>query len=399
MQDAYKLMEKLIKEKKLTQAADVWKTLDYETCSLQASEAIMKLKMFCKVRDKQIEKLIGGITKTTTLKACAELLPNDKLELFADYQATTIKCEIAENAEIKQLKLQNEQLENRIAKLQNDLKLKDEASDASARKIKMENIKKGQTAPSAFAVPSEPQYGTLESFNEKDQQQDSTLNINSIRYSALISENAQNKVLIKELMENKESVGSAKVSKVLYDANTELNNKVGELSGEIDSTKMFIEEISVEQAKTMATLIEILQQKDISSNRQINQNENTQNLLIAEVKIAKDINTLVSEILRSVHDSEINVNTEKIKNFQEQLVPIKSSANIIYREFYEDKNSWKCTIEALQERLKKKDSAFKELFTLFEELASQNDELISNKQHSPAKSSEEKNANDSSLGN
>lgn len=132
----------------------------------------------------------------------------------------------------------------------------------------------------------------------------------------------------------------------------------------IDSTRIFAEELSLEHLKTMQTLYEILQQKPLASTDK--SDNNGLNMLICEIQIAKDINSLLTQVNQGIKEKTINLDKENMKAFQENIGSLQLEADRIYKEFFGDRSGWKNTPESMHQRLKKKDKEFKELFTLFE---------------------------------
>ena len=119
-------INKLIEEGELTKAADTIKVTNYELPNDDVENAIQKLRLVCKVRDKQLDGFKKAVKNPETAKKCTELKKNDVEDILNDYEIAKEKFVMepvsnTNNKEINKLKAELEQQTNLNGDLSEEL--------------------------------------------------------------------------------------------------------------------------------------------------------------------------------------------------------------------------------------------------------------------------------------
>jgi hypothetical protein len=83
-----------IEEGNLLKATEILKESNYELPNENLENAIHKLRLACKVKDKQLEKLKKELKNVKVVKKCMELVEDDVNEILNDYEAVKDKYQI-----------------------------------------------------------------------------------------------------------------------------------------------------------------------------------------------------------------------------------------------------------------------------------------------------------------
>ena len=84
----------LIEEGNLLKATEILKGGNYEVPNENPENAIHKLRLACKVKDKQLEKLKKELKNVKTVKKCTELLEEEVNEILNDYETVKDKYHV-----------------------------------------------------------------------------------------------------------------------------------------------------------------------------------------------------------------------------------------------------------------------------------------------------------------
>eukprot|EP01022_Parablepharisma_sp_SALTPOND_P018766 TRINITY_DN310_c3_g1_i1.p1 TRINITY_DN310_c3_g1~~TRINITY_DN310_c3_g1_i1.p1 ORF type:complete len:1110 (-),score=223.39 TRINITY_DN310_c3_g1_i1:1411-4740(-) len=402
LKDAHELVEKYISEKKLRQAADVWRELGYDISGLNEFEAATRLRAICQAKDMQIKELAEAIPDDETIAKCVELPEEGFLEVVADYETMKAKGRVKESEQAKYHQEQIERLTRKIKDLHEALQEKDRIIKEQAERVVFmgETLNSLQDSGQEKKIISEKQRRIEEleaclSLRSQGDSVDQTRRTEQRPFTAvpnspacpakveavsetekvktLIAENAKNRELIRDLMS--EGKDPSKVNRILYDNNVELNEKLLVLNEEVEQIKVHLQELSEEHKKTLMALHKVVKKEwdnEVPS-------QAVEGTVVNELYIAKKINATLSELLFAVEDDKVTVSPDRMLLHSETCFKMRESANKAYKDFFEEERLYDVTAESLLKRLKAKNTIFKELFNICEKLLALNQDLLAAK--------------------
>eukprot|EP01022_Parablepharisma_sp_SALTPOND_P006527 TRINITY_DN1264_c0_g1_i1.p3 TRINITY_DN1264_c0_g1~~TRINITY_DN1264_c0_g1_i1.p3 ORF type:complete len:922 (+),score=179.91 TRINITY_DN1264_c0_g1_i1:10252-13017(+) len=372
-------VDRCIAEGQLVKAAELLKAGNYELANENVEEVVQKLRLVCKVQDKQIEKLKKEVQDAEV----AELAEEEITDIINDYETMKEKYNIEFVNESKEL---NQRLES----LQSELIKKAQVNSSLAEQLEKakEKIKE-----------QEDQISKLEQYTTSKTQASprktfafgKTLEkpIGQYMSDTLKEECDKNREIIQELMETKTTGTQGKANKLLYEQTVELHNKVRGLSEELDGVKELLEDLSAEHIVAVSKLEQMLNRKETVIKSPMAKSSAKRRdaceYLVNETQMARKISILINEI--SLSDKEVVLDAEKLRAYQRQVEETKTPANEIYKAFFVEERVYPMSVDSLLDRMKHKNSRFKDLFKLCEKLIAINDALIASKAMPPTPSS------------
>lgn len=429
IQEAHDLISKLISEKRIREASDVWKELDYELSGLSEFDAANKLRIICQLKDMQIKELANAVPDTETAAKCIELPENEILDLVAYYEEAKAKSRIAESENANEYQKNIKELTSKIKDLENQLLEKDKIIKEQADKVILmganmnmeskneETIKinesnkiiEQQTAKiqeleqklseckktDSLGQQTENYEPKITILSPKDHIIESKNTIQNVKETAvspirafenenvpkndtLMSENAKNRELIRELLNN-DKKDMSKVNTILYNNNTELNDKLISINQEISKVKDFCNDLLEKQENAKKVISKLLkkEQHKVTGEKPKEINE----ILVKINTDFKEVYDGISEIAYSVEGQKMQINPNRQLLFTEAGASLNSNANKIYKDFFSEDKLTDASTETMLKQIKSKNESFKELFNICEKLFSTNQEL-SNQLHS-----------------
>ncbi len=322
IEDAQRIMDKYISEKKLPQAADVWRTVEYEPTGIQTGEVINKLRMVCRVRDLQLTGVMNRLPAAEL--AALRNKEEEMLGIQADFEAAKAVYMVSQSEEAKAQQREVDALGSEVAKLQleverKDSTIRDQSSKISVLADQLDVLMKPQADAekrSSEQCPSsrsakEDIASSLEQTKMSGEQRPFAPSPNvplqatsqpairvfgpdsaSDKSASLAAENARNRALLRELMANQDGSTASKVNRLLYDNNVELSEKLAALGEQTDALDSMIRELSAEHDKVLSTLAgesKVRPNSDSTSTT-------VQERLRREIQVAREIGGLATEL-------------------------------------------------------------------------------------------------------
>lgn len=241
-----------IEEKKLVKATETLKTANYELPNENPENAIHKLRLACKVKDKQIEKLKKEMKNVKLAKKCIELKEEDINEILDDYVTVKDKYQVESEDDEEFNKVVPQPIKEEIKEIGRD------KTSIESKKI-VNQIKE-----------LEEQLKRSKDIIAKKDEENRQISKELEECKEVMKENRSEIDESSDLRRNIEELEEAKkvISNQLEDTNTKLKNKTREnekLERELEKIKRALEDLENERKELLDQLEEAkkaLKQKD-----------------------------------------------------------------------------------------------------------------------------------------
>jgi len=360
IKDSYDIIRNHVLNKELKQAEDKWKEIDYNIEGINELEAILLLRLICKFKDN-----------------------NKTNDLIQEYKALNKKLLVINNIQVREI----EELQGKI--MAGKVFSVSESTSSLLNPKLHETLKKEDLEFNTHnTFDQRINFSSQESLSKIRVQDEVVIeNIpfdgNKMRIDLLLSENAKNRKIIRELIAK--DVG--KLNKVLYENNVELNNKLIKYTEHNEQLKELIEELDKALSiliprtsrKNHTTLNELVLDiiKEINSRYIINRNDEVLNKRLVQKGVQTDIVSSLETKIAYLNvklleaDKEINRQDYIIKGKNESIEVLELEHNKFLQNIKEMENE----LVECRENIIKYETELKDVKLLKEELNTKNNKL------------------------
>lgn len=371
-----------LNNKNLEEFADIFKSINYELPNQNAAEIIQKLRLICKLRDLQVEKLKAKLLEKNKSEKVSDIIKIEEIEknsLLNEYEAFKEKYILADKEIPNEKNVMNEDQKSEIIKLKKEINNKDNTIKEIS--VQLEEAKR--------IIADNQQQICQSNENIEAESPPKKSIIGQEQLDALKSENTKNKQVIEELLESTRNTTQGKANKVLYEQNVDLTNKIQSLSQELDQIKFLLDDLSTEHIVAITKLENLLIKSGNIKSESINnlteksfiKGKSTHDQLLCEIELARKISLCINQISFSITQGDTKLSPEMLENFHEEIKQTRIPANDSYKEFFCEERTYPLTIETLLERIKHKNQKYKELYKLYEKLETVNESLINSQKN------------------
>ncbi len=394
LEEAQGHIGKLVDQGNLVGAADTWKRIDYTVGKDEdLHEAVRRLRLVCKVRDGQMQNLRKQMKSVEILKGCIELKNGEILKLMADYEDMKSKYMLEHGVKGKELNDNIRKLEEKVQFLQQEivrkeLFLKDKEQETkmlqesarilqgSAEQVYDQRDGLLQIRERKIAELESQLKGTSRSTPRRPDKAEAKSDVvaatpaksNEVLVATLSKENAQNRALIREILNTKQGPDAETVRR-LYSEKTELTDAVKKLHEDSERVTELLRDVALEHEAAVMKLKEMAQKA--MTPRKIPEGKTLVERAERELENAKEIHAMSEQVvLAYIQEKKTVAGETKAAGGEagERLKATQEAAKEGYRNFFADERLAGVSMDVLLDRLKRKNAAFKEVFSVCERL-------------------------------
>ena len=418
---AQKHINKLINQGKLVKATEMLKKENYELQE-EAESAVQKLRLICKVRDKQLDNFKKEINNSLIARKCAELVEDDINEILNEYdeskgyakelnlEETKLKDSQAEVDEVKKsisndekglINKENERLEEELKEVKEIMAIKDEEMNGRLKKIVEEKesiIEKYKKELDDYLSNQKIENEELRNNMKVLEDTNDSLKSQIEELNKTIKKKEEKIKGLEQLRYLKAKMGDPPLSlletykstiptysrnkthlKTIADNENTITQKLIE---EVEIANSIVEDITTEHTDILVKIEKIINHKNLITMPRLFRSKNLCEQLMNELQAARKVNFLINGI------AVPRVSKDILKSQLLSLEKSREPINELYKEFFIEKRVYPITVESLLDRLRMKNLKFKELFKQCEKALSIN-ELVNTSKSSLKESIEE----------